>query len=133
MFPGLFPGTYFNTKRREPCRRRDLFFIYRTLRLYLPSRAGRNQFFSSCAHHPRDLPSYSLRVCPVASEMRQGVFSELESQTFKRDCTQRSTGLSSQAATAKLQSTTKIGRVAARWMMGNSMGLIVPFTFGLGI
>jgi hypothetical protein len=63
----------------------------------------------------------------VASEIRQGVFSEVAAQTFKRDCAQRSTGLSSQAATAKLQSTTKIGRATGRWMMGKGMGLIVPF------
>jgi len=68
----------------------------------------------------------------VASEMRQGVFSELESHTLRRDRTQRSPGLSSQAATAKLQSTTKIGRVAARWMIGVGTSLIVPFAESLG-
>jgi len=68
----------------------------------------------------------------VASEIRQGVFSELESQTFKRDCTQRSTGLSLQDATPKLQSITKIGRATRRWMMGKGMSSIVPLAGGLG-
>jgi len=65
--------------------------------------------------------------------MRQGVFSELESQALSLDRTQRSTGLSSQAATAKLQSRTTIVSATGRWMMGKDMGLIVPFTFSLGI
>jgi hypothetical protein len=52
----------------------------------------------SCAHHTRALASKSLRVWPVASEMRHGVFSEWASQTLSRDLRQRSCGDSSQAA-----------------------------------
>jgi len=69
----------------------------------------------------------------VASEIRQGVFSELESQALSLDRTQRSTGLSSQAATAKLQSTINIGNATGRGIGRKVMASIVPFAFGLGI
>jgi hypothetical protein len=57
------------------------------------------------------LASKSLRVCPVASEMRQGVFSECASQTLSRDLTQRSAGDSSQAV--KLRQTKALAIASA--------------------
>jgi hypothetical protein len=67
----------------------------------------------------RALASNWERVWPVASEIRQGVFSELESHTFRRDLTQRSKGDSSHPATANIKQHNATNRARASIRIGN--------------